>query len=186
MRMPSSSRLVRWSGLAAVSGGVSWILVWTIHGAMPVAPPGGYREGWESFNLWSGGALMLTMIGLTGAYLRQMRRIGGIGHAGFVLPWIGVALMGAGRLGQVLEIGNAWMLVILGAFALTVGIMLFGIATLRAKVLPSGAGLLLLAAGLMLFLVDPENRRAFLALPYGAAWLWIGYVLWSGRDTAGE
>jgi hypothetical protein len=38
---------------------------------------------------------------------------------------------------------------------------------------------------LMLFLVDPENRRAFLALPYGVAWLWLGYALWSGRVTEG-
>ncbi len=181
-----SSDPVRWSGLAAVVGGVAWILAWTILGAMPVAPPGGHREGWESFNLWSGVALMLTMIGLTGAYLRQVRRIGGIGHAGFVLPWTGTALMGAGRLGQLVEIGGAWILVILGAFALTIGVVLFGIATLRAKVLPSAAGLLLSAAGLMLFLVDPENRRALLALPYGIAWLWLGYALWFGRGMEGE
>ena len=181
-----SSNIIRLCGLTAMLGGVLWILVWTIHGAVPVAPPGGYREGWESFNIWSGVAVMLTMIGLTGAYLLQMRRIGWIGHAGFVLPWIGVTLMVAGRLGQVLEMGNAWILVILGAFALTIGITVFGVATLHAKVLPPGAGLLLLASALMLFLVDPENRRAFLALPYGAAWLWIGYVLWSGRVMAGE
>ena len=43
---------VRWSGLAAVVGGVAWILAWTILGAMPVAPPSGHREGRESFNLW--------------------------------------------------------------------------------------------------------------------------------------
>ncbi len=94
--------------------------------------------------------------------------------------------MGAGHLGQLVEIGGAWILVILGAFALTIGVVLFGIATLRAKVLPSAAGLLLSAAGLMLFLVDPENRRAFLALPYGVAWLWLGYALWSGRGMEGE
>jgi hypothetical protein len=181
-----ASNMIRLCGLTAMLGGVLWITVWAIEGARPVAPPGGYREGWESFNIWSGVAVMLTMIGLTGAYFLQMRRIGWIGHAGFVLPWIGITLMGAGRLGQALEIGNAWILVILGAFVLTIGIILFGVATLRAKVLPFGAGLLLLAAGLMLFLVDPENRRAFLALPYGAAWLWIGYVLWSGRDIAKE
>ncbi len=180
------SSLVRWSGLAAILGGVLWIVVWAIEGARPVARPGGYREGWESFNVWSGVALMLTMIGLTGAYLRQVRRIGWIGHARFALPWIGVTLMGAGRLGQTLETGNAWILVIPGTFAMTIGIIVFGIATLQAKVLPPGAGLLLLAAALMLFLVDPENRRAFLALPYGAAWLWIGYVLWSGRGMAGK
>ena len=52
-------------------GGVSWILAWTILGAMPAAPPGGHREGWESFNVWSGVAVMLTMIGLAGAYLLQ-------------------------------------------------------------------------------------------------------------------
>jgi hypothetical protein len=94
--------------------------------------------------------------------------------------------MGAGRLGQLVEIGGAWILVILSAFAPTIGVVLFGIATLRAKVLPSAAGLLLLAAGLMLFLVDPENRRAFLAHPYGIAWLWLGYALWSGRGMEGE
>ena len=94
--------------------------------------------------------------------------------------------MGAGRLGQLVEIGGAWILVILSAFAPTIGVVLFGIATLRAKVLPSAAGLLLLPAGLMLFLVDPENRRAFLALPYGFSWLWLGYALWSGRVMEGE
>jgi hypothetical protein len=100
---------------------------------MPVAPPGGHREDWKSMNLWSGVALMLTMIGLTGAHLRQVRRIGGIRHARFVLPWTDTAPMGAGRLGQLVEIGGAWILVILGAFALTIGIVLFGIATLRAR-----------------------------------------------------
>jgi len=179
----SAERFIRWSGLLAVMpGGLLWIVVWAIEGAKPVAPRGGYRPGDESFNLWSGVAVLLILVGLAGAYIRQIRQIGWIGHAGFALPWIGAALMGGGRLGQVLNIGGVWVLVVLGAFALTIGTILFGIATLRAQVLPRSAGLLLILGALMLFLTDPENRRAFLALPFGIAWAWLGYVLWSGSD----
>ncbi len=78
------------------------------------------------------------------------------------------------------------MLVILGAFALTIGTILFGIATLRARILPLSAGVLLILGALMLFLTDPENRRAFLALPFGIAWAWLGYLLWVGsRERQG-
>ncbi len=176
----SAARFIRWSGLVAILGGLLWIVVWAVEGSLPVAPPGGHRTGFESFNLWSGVALLLMLVGLAGAYLRQIRQMEWIGHIGFALPWIGAALMGGGRLGQALNIGGVWMLVILGAFALTIGTILFGIATLRARVLPLSCGVLLILAALMLFVTDPENRRAFLALPFGIAWAWLGYALWSG------
>lgn len=176
----SSAGFIRWSGLAAMLGGVLWVVLWTIEGAKPVAPAGGYRPDYERFNLWSGLALLLMIMGLTGAYLRQIRQTGWIGHMGFALPWIGAALMGGGRLGQALDMGSVWVLVILGAFALSIGTILFGIATLRTRVLPRSPGVLLIVGALMLFLTDPENQRAFLALPFGIAWAWLGYVLWTG------
>ena len=171
------SSLIRWSGLTAMLGGALWIVVWAIEGALPVAAPGAYKTGFESFNFWSGLALLLIFLGLAGAYLRQIRQIGLIGHLGFALPWIGAALMGGGRLGQVLGMGGVWVLVILGAFASTVGTILFGIATLRARVLPLSCAVLLIVGALLLFVTDPENRQAFLALPFGMAWIWLGYAL---------
>lgn len=182
----STARFIRWSGLVAMLGGVLWVVVWAIEGSLPVAPPGGYRTGFESFNLLSGVAVLLILVGLAGAYLMQIRQIGWIGHIGFALPWIGAALMGGGRLGQVLNIGGVWVLVILGALALTIGNILFGIAVLRARILPLLSGVLLILGALMLFLTDPENRRAFLALPFGIAWAWLGYLLWVGsRERQG-
>ena len=179
--MTSPAGFVRWGGLAATTGGGLWVVVWAVQGAMPVAPPGGHRTGFESFNAWSGAALVLILVGLTGAYLSQRRRVGVIGHVGFALPWVGGILMGAGRLGQALDVGGGWIPVLLGAFALTVGSILFGIGTVRARVLPPGAGVLLLVVASMLFLTNSEDRRAFLALPFGAAWMWLGYVLWFGQ-----
>ncbi len=177
-----TARFIRWSGLVAMLGGLLWSVLWAIEGAKPVAPPGGYRPNDESFNFWAVVALLLMLVGLVGAYLRQLRQIGWVGHIGFALPWIGVGLMGGGRLGQMLNIGGVWVLVILGAFALTIGTIVFGVAVLRTRILPLSSGVLLILSALMLFLTDPENRRAFLALPFGIAWAWLGYVLWAGSQ----
>ncbi len=102
----SAARFIRWTGLVAMLGGLLWIVLWAVEGAKPAAPPGGYRQGGESFNLWSGVALLLMLAGLVGAYLRQVRQMGWIGRVRFALPWIGAGLMGTGRLGQLLNMGQ--------------------------------------------------------------------------------
>lgn len=66
------------------------------------------------------------------------------------------------------------------------GGLLFGIAIFRAAVLPRWAGALLAGAAVspVLFAtILPHPLDRMLALPMGAAMLWLGYALWSQRDV---
>ena len=131
--------------------------------------------------------LSLIMVGLTGAYFQQAKRMGLVGKAGFALPWIGLALMGAARLGQALDIENAFVIVMVALGTLTAGFALFGLATLRAKVLPRAAATLLIVGALLFTLTNSQDRRAFLAVPLGLAWVWLGCAVWreGGVTTLG-
>ena len=86
--------------------------------------------------------------------------------------------MGAARLGQALDIENAFVIVLVGLITLTVGTVLFALATLRAKVLPRMAVMPLIIGLLLFALASSGDRRAFLAVPFGLAWVWLGYTLW--------
>ena len=85
-------------------GRVAWMVVFGIYGALPVAPAGQPRPGWETFNLWAGVAGALLMLGLTGAYLYQRRQTGWLGRAGVLLAWAGALAIGAGRLVRINEL----------------------------------------------------------------------------------
>jgi hypothetical protein len=64
------------------------------------------------------------------------------------------------------------------------GGLLFGIATLRAGVLPRWAAILLAfgaASPPVLSLLIPHPQDRILAVPIGLALIWLGYALWSER-----
>jgi hypothetical protein len=67
------------------------------------------------------------------------------------------------------------------------GGLLFGIATIRAGVLPRWAGGLLAAAAVLPPLVSwllPHPLDRILAVPMGLALVWLGYTLWSEQGMA--
>ena len=41
------SQVTRWAGMSAVLGGMLWIAGFCVYGALPPAPTGGVRPGWE-------------------------------------------------------------------------------------------------------------------------------------------
>jgi hypothetical protein len=57
--------------------------------------------------------------------------------------------------------------------------LLFGIASLRTRVLPLWAGVLLILTPVLLFLFNTEDARAWLMAAFGAAWIVLGYVIWT-------
>ena len=63
------------------------------------------------------------------------------------------------------------------------GGLLFGLATLRAGILPRlAAGLLAVTAALTpLAALFPHNIQRFAAVPMGIAMVWLGFALWSER-----
>ncbi len=155
---------------------------------------------------------LLFLVGITGIYARQVEEAGWLGLAGFLLLtlswWLQTAFVFAeafilpllattapkfvdGVLGT-LAAGRASE-VNLGAlpaiYNLGVGIpymlggLLFGIATLRAGILPRWpAGLLAVAAVLTpAAALLPHAIQRLAAIPVGLALAWLGYALWSER-----
>ena len=82
------------------------------------------------------------------------------------------------------EIG--WMLFLLGFLIMSIGLVLFGVAAVRANELPRWRALPLMVgvAGLMAFLFGPFLVAAadLLLTLIGVGWILLGYALWSEKD----
>ena len=85
---------------------------------------------------------------------------------------------------------TAWALFGLGLFAFYLGSVLFGVATLRARILPRSGALLLLIwfpAGMvvssLLQLAGVPEDLSFSGLTglCGVAWMILGHATWSGK-----
>lgn len=61
--------------------------------------------------------------------------------------------------------------------------VLFGFTTFVTGVLPRGAAALLVLGALLLALFNFGDARIWLGVPFGLAWLWLGYALWSLRGA---
>ena len=102
----------------------------------------------------------------------------------------GGALRLGGGLAQALVFGGDFpampLVVVPGLLAVICGAVLLGIAVLRARVLPRWVGALLIAGALALLVFNEQNERVFLGIPFGAAWVAVGYALWTVRDALEE
>ena len=203
----SSANLIRWSGLISLLAGILFALAAFIHPAGEDLAA--YNSpNWVTAHLLGWVSVMLMQLGLIGLYARQMERTAWLGLVGFVLAFIGTAFAGAIQfmvatvIPVVAEKATAIFpqvrrppafAVPLFALGFGLGYVLFGIATMRAGVLPRWSGLLL-SIGVLLFMVAEVSREASLlrgTLPHvigdtGAAVLglglaWMGYALWSEK-----
>ena len=176
----SSSSFVRWGGLAAVAGGVLWMAVFAVFASRPSGP--GSAPPYRSFEglyvpCLVSAALMVAGLAALHAHLRGT--YGGLGTAGFVL-----ALVGAVSLALVVG-GVPFLWSRVGALGLLLGSALMGAAGLRASARLRLAGTTLVVGSLAFFLFDTEGWRVWFALPYGGAWVMVGYLLLrSGGDKA--
>jgi hypothetical protein len=183
------------SGPAAVLGGAFWIV-----GAVVTAlkPEGCIGDACDlpGRSMRTGGALdaalflaavLLIALGAVTVVLRARGagRLGTAGRAGLAVGLAGVALLLAGGVVQALLLGGDFpympLFVLPGALALVTGLLLLGIAILRAGVLPRWAGVLLVVGALSMLGFNDQNAQALLAIPFGLAWVATGYALWSGQ-----
>jgi hypothetical protein len=199
----SSSDLIRWSGLAALVGGALLIVSEVLNAALFPAEPGSEvmatDSSWFIVQLLSLVALLLVGLGLAGLYARQAQEAGTLGLIGFVVAFGGTLmafgmLWGEAFLGPflaekapaVLDIEATGTMAagsILSVMLYALGWLLFGLASLRARVLPRQAAVLLMVGAALFFVL------ALLELPLwtvvqSVAVAWMGYTLWSG--AAGE
>ena len=188
----ASSTLIRWAGLAAMMGGVLWAL-WTMgFNFVGYGEPGTPAyERYELYNRLLPLALLPVMVGFLGLHAAQRRSYGRLGKAGFVTAFVGLALAVAGSVGEfwvftMQPYGEAngrdasWTIYLLGHLVLALGSVLFGIATVRAKVLARKTALMFAVLGG--FAVVPF----FGALLFAISFTWLGYMLWSQRDVSAD
>jgi hypothetical protein len=213
----STANLIRWSGLIAILGGVLFPLAAIIHPngedlaavQMPSYVPA-HLLGWVSVTLMH--------LGLIGLYVRQVEKAGWLGLVGFVLAFVG-GVFAAGiqyMVATVIPVIAAQAPALFDqattppAFAppllvvgFVLGHILFGLATMRAGVLPRWSGLLVIIGVVLFFLGEVSFLGQRLRAPalqqvfdlirrlrviilfgdaaFGLGLTWMGYALWSEK-----
>lgn len=198
----SSTDLIRWSGLAALVGGVLFILADILNFAFFPGEESAQMmatSSWFIIQILSLLGLLFITIGLPGMYAHQAQEAGTLGLISFVTAFSGMLmtfglLWGEPFLGPylaeaapnvlgaepsgVLLIGAVLTLMLFAA-----GWLLFGAVSLRTKELPRGASILLII-GAVLFFVLQSLDLPLSSVIIGVALAWIGYALW--KSTAAE
>ncbi len=166
----TSSKVIRWAGLAAMGAGIIYITIQAIHPLDVLSSV--TTTGWATTHYLSIVMDLLAMLGITGLFARQVEKSGWLGLAGYLLFggfWaFSVALhfieafispivatlapkFVEGLLGMVaghpseINLGALPTVygMLIGLVGYVLGGLLFGIATFRANVLPRWAGGLL-------------------------------------------
>lgn len=191
----SSSDLIRWGGLAALVSGVASVTGDLLRLFVDV-------ESAESattvtytlvFLMYLLGAALL-LLGLVGLYVSQSEEAGVLGFVGFLAAFLGTVLLGGTLWFELFitpalavedaglaeaELGLAGF--ILAFLLVVVGWLLFGVATLRDRVYPRWAGVLLIAGTVVSFVPIPLSGIVF-----SVAIAWLGFILFTGRDVSVE
>ena len=206
----TTTTLTRAAGVAAAIAGLIFIGVQVNHPHMVVASV--TTTDWKVRETLKVLMAALSLIGITGMYLRQVKNIGVLGLLGYVLFGIGyLAMLGVEFTGAVVlpslahtapgyvtnvlavamggtttgDIGLLKTAIQVNGIAYLAGGLIFGIALFRARVLARWAAALL-AVGtfstLAIQLLPQINERLF-ALPTGVALVGLGYSLSREKAT---
>ncbi len=177
----SASGVIRGGGLAALAGGALWVAVFAVYASRSQVPgpepPYGSFEGLRVPGLLS---LLLIALGFLSLDLPGWR---GQGHGRLGRVGFDVALLG---MFAIVVSWASWPIGMIGAWILMVGSLMVGAAALLAGTLPRWGATALVVGSVAFFFFDTDPARAWFALPYGAAWMVMGYLLWTRGGSAAE
>jgi hypothetical protein len=204
----STRNLIRWAGVAAIVAGIFYVVVGLFHPPNVVASV--TTTPWAIVHVVATAMGFFGLLGLTGLYARQVKETGWLGLAGYLLLSLWLVIVAGFTFAEVFilpvmataapQFVESWMGMLngsaspmdLGAMPMVwtltaplymLGGLLFGIATIRAGILPRWAAGLL-ALGTMLAPVAallPLALQPKMAVPVGLALIGLGYALWAER-----
>ncbi len=206
----SASTLMRLAGISALLVGVCLIAIGIGHPAN--VPESVITSSWVNVHIFASALGIFGPFAMAGLYLRQAARSRWLSLAGsvffsiwtilvsgisfveaFILPRMATASpeLVTGFLGMFtkvpsqIDLGILPTLVKIADPMYLLGLLLFGIATFRAGVLPRWAGALLVVGGLLapVALLLPPDHQAMVMIPNGLAFIWMGYALFAERSA---
>ena len=210
----SRSTLIRWAGVSAAIAGFLFIIVQFIHPPETVASVG--SNTWMLVSLVTLSMAIFGSLGITGIYATQVEQAGKLGLIGFLMLYLWFMLIVAFTFAEALILPllvNDLPQFVSGFLALSSGApyeisfgaleavgpisgalyilggLIFGIATIRAALLPRWAAALLILGTLSAVLVPllPKDWGRMTVIPVGIGLIWLGYALWTEkpkRETA--
>ena len=125
-------------------------------------------------------AVLLIVVGLVGFHALQNGSYGYLGQGGLWMVIVGSSALVLGLM-VYLPSGSRvllWLVYPVGYLAQLVGFVLYGTATLQAKVLPRWCGL-----GLIFGLPVAFIWEVYGGILFGVLWVALGYMLWTRRDA---
>jgi len=208
----TSTTLTRAAGVAAAVGGLLYVGVQINHPHLDLAFIS--TTEWKVRQFMKVGFATLSLAGITGMYLRQVKRTGVLGLIGYVVLALGfvfmvsIELTGAVVLPAIAasspdyvtgvlavavpgghaagDIGLMGLLINLDGALYLAGGLLFGIALFRARVLARWAAALLALGAIATLAISllPQVNFRLFAIPTGVALVGLGYSLWRDQRAA--
>jgi len=205
----TTPKLIRWAGLSAMVAGIIFVVIQPIHPPDVISSVN--TNLWAIITSFKTVMSIFGLFGILGLYARQVEETGWLGLAGYLMLSIFYAVQMCYSFAEALILpllvtgapkfvestlgmaSGAGGEMYLGAFATVfklvsvmylLGLLLFGIAIFRARILSRwAAGLLALSGPLAIIMVAllPHQLERLAAIPMGIALAWLGYGLWSER-----
>ena len=205
----TTPKLIRWAGLSAIVAGIIFAGIQPFHPPDVLA-----SVNTSAFIIITSLKTVMSLFGLfgiAGLYARQVEETGWLGLAGYLLlsifyavqmcfsfveplilpllttvaPTFVESVLGmASGAGGPMNLGALATVYSLVSVLYLLGLLLFGIAMFRARILPRCAtGLLAFSGPLAIIMVAllPHQLERLAAMPMGFALIWLGYALWSER-----
>lgn len=181
----NSSKVILWAAPAAMLGGALSILFAFVG-----------ENSWAHVPLDAAGYALL-VVGIAGLYLylRRSRGFGRLGTVGFYVCIFVFAMVAILDVGMIVNEEVERLYLALGPLRgpmLLLGLLFFGVATLRARKPSRGGAWLLIGAtvtnvlGILAMIASGGMAGAWIfILPtvlFGLGWAWLGYGLWSHQD----
>lgn len=190
-----SSKLIRWGGLAALVSAASSIMGDILRLFVDVESADSATGTLYALVFWLYliGAVLL-LLGLVGLYVRQSEAAGVPGLVGFLVAFAGTALLSGALWFELFitpalaveapglaeaELGLAGF--VLSFLLVILGWLLFGVATLRARVYPRWAAVLLIVGAIASLAPIPLAGAVF-----SGAVAWMGFLLFTGKVVSVE